>query len=228
MVLSSGMRRAATLVLVAGTLLACSDDDENLPGNTAELRVVHADPGAGPIDVEIGGEVVLQDVAYGTTSAAASIPAGEQHVVLRAGSGVLAQLDEEMSEQRVNSLLVSAGGAQFATQVIADTGAAASNRANIRMVNVVGSNADEPTLLHAKLTAPAPDSVMTFGIDTRIASYGTLMYFDPGQFTMKFQPQGSSTVLTEVTFNVAAGEVKAVVLERGDDGAYSASVVVED
>lgn len=220
--------RAASLVLVAGALLACSDDDADPQGNTAELRMVHADPAAGPIDVEVGGEVVLQDVAYGTTSAPASIPAGVQHVVLRTGSGVLAQLDEEMSEQRINSLLLSAGGAQFATQVIADTGAAATNRANIRMVNVVGANTEDPVLLDVKLTAPAPDSVMTFGLDTRIASYGTLMYFDPGQFTMKFQPQGSPTVLTEVTFAVAAGEVKAVVLERAEDGGYSASVVVED
>ena len=228
MVLSSGIRRAASLVLVAGALLACSDDDGNPPGNTAELRVVHANPGAGPINVEVGGEVVLQGVAPGTTSPVASIPAGEQHVVLRSGGNVLAELDEDMSEQRINSLLVSSSGAQFATEVVPDTGAVVTDRANIRLVNVIGTNTDEPNLLEIKLTAPAPDTVMTFAIDTRIARYGTLMYFDPGEFTMKFQPEGSSTVLTQVTFNVAAGETKAVVLQRAEDGEYSASVVVEE
>jgi hypothetical protein len=92
----------------------------------------------------------------------------------------------------------------------------------------VGANSSPPTLLAVKVTAPAPDTVMTFGIDTQIARYGTLMYFDPGTFTFRFQPDRSSTVLTQVTFDVAAGQTKAVVLERAADGTYSASVVIEE
>jgi hypothetical protein len=54
------------------------------------------------------------------------------------------------------------------------------------------------------------------------------MYFDPGEFTFRFYPEGSTTLLTEVTFSVTAGQTKAVVLERAADGTYSASVVVEE
>lgn len=225
---SSGTRWAAGLAFATAALVACSNDENGSPGNTAELRVVHADPGTGNLDILVAGEAVIRNLPYGTTSAVASIPSGEQHVVLRSGGTVLAELDAELSEQVINSLLVSATGAQFATDVVPDTGAVAVARANIRMVNIVGPNTDEPTLLEAKMTAPAPDTVMTFGIDTRIARYGTLMYFDPGEFTIKFQPAGSATVLTEVTFSVAAGEVKDVVLERDAGGVYSASVVVEE
>jgi hypothetical protein len=53
------------------------------------------------------------------------------------------------------------------------------------------------------------------------------MYFDPGHFTFTYLPQGSSTVLTKVEFDMAAGEKKAVVLERAEDGTYSASVLIE-
>jgi hypothetical protein len=36
-----------------------------------------------------------------------------------------------------------------------------------------------------------------------------------------------ATVLTQVTFTVAAGQTKDVVLERAADGTYTASVVIE-
>lgn len=223
-----GVQSLAGLVLAAVALAACNGDGDDGPGNTAQLRVVHADASTGPINVEVAGEVVLQDVTSGTVSAVTTVPSGSQHVVLRSGGQVLGELDQVLSEQVINSLLVSSTGAQFADQVIADTGAVATDRANIRMVNVVGPSAAEPTLLEAKMTAPAPDSVMTFGIDTRIARYGPLMYFDPGEFNIKFQPAGSADVLAEVTFSVAAGETRAVVLERAANGDYTASVVVEE
>lgn len=64
-------------------------------------------------------------------------------------------------------------------------------------------------------------------MDASIARYGTLMYFDPGHFTVTFVPAGGSTVLAMVSFEMAAGEKKAVVLQRAADGTYSAQVVVE-
>jgi hypothetical protein len=64
-------------------------------------------------------------------------------------------------------------------------------------------------------------------MDSKVASRGPLMYFDPGHFTFTYLPQGSSTVLTKVEFDMAAGEKKAVVLERAEDGTYSASVLIE-
>ena len=97
---------------------------------------------------------------------------------------------------------------------------------------MVGPNSSDPTLLQALLSATnqqgqAPDSVQKFGFDAKVASYGTLMYLTPGQVTVKFVPQGTATVLTQVSFAVAAGEAKAVVLERAAGGTYSAQVVTE-
>ena len=220
---------AASMSLVAAaiTLAACSDDT-NAPAMTADFKLVHANAAAGAVDVDIGGTTVIQGLTFGHASAVTRVPGGVQHIVLRSGATVIASLDATISESELNSLLLSATGAQFATVVVPDTGAVATDRANIRMVNVVGTNTDDPNVLSIKVTAPAPDSVMTFGVDTRIARYGTLMYFDPGTFTFKFQPEGQATVLTEVTFDVAAGQTKDVVLERAADGTYSASVVIEE
>ena len=214
-------------ILAASAALAACSDDNGSPSLDAELKLVHADPTVGAVDVVIGGTTVIHNVAYGEVSPLANVPGGVQTVVLRSSTGTVAQVEGDLSTSSPNSLLLGTGGeAQFAN-VTPDTGAVATNRANIRMVNVVGSNSEAPTLLDVKVTAPAPDTVMTFGVDTQIARYGTLMYFDPGEFTFRFQPAGESTILTQVTFTVAAGETKDVVLERAADGTYSASVVVE-
>jgi hypothetical protein len=95
---------------------------------------------------------------------------------------------------------------------------------------VVGTNTSDPTLLDVKVKAPNanPDSIITFGMDSKVASRGPLMYFDPGHFIFTYLPQGTTTVLAEVEFDVAAGEKKAVVLERAEDGTYSATVLVEE
>ena len=217
---------ALGLVATAAALAACSDSTTS-PALTADLKLVHADAGAGPVDLEIGGTTVIQDLAYGRVSAVTRVPGGAQRIVLRSGATVVATLDATMSEAVLNSLLLGASGVQLAS-VVPDTGSVATDRANIRMVNVVGSNTADPNVLSVKVRAPAPDTVMTFGVDTRIARYGTLMYFDPGEFTFRFYPEGSTTLLTEVTFNVTAGQTKAVVLERAADGTYGASVVIEE
>jgi hypothetical protein len=219
----------AALAVVSSivTLAACSDDS-NSPALTADFRLLHADAAAGAIDVTVGGMMVLQGITYGHASAVTRVPGGVQHIVLTSGGSTVAELDADMSETTINSVTLAATGAQVATVVVPDTGAVAGDRANIRMVNVVGANSEPPTLLDIKVTAPAPDTVMTFGIDTQIARYGTLMYFDPGTFTFKFRPAGESTVLAEVTFDVAAGQTKDVVLERASDGTYSATVVIEE
>ena len=219
---------ALSLLAAAVTLAACSDNmGTPAPALTADLKLVHADASAGPVDLEVGGTTVIQSLAYGQASPITRVPGGTQHIVLKSGTMIVATLDGTISETTLTSLLLSSTGAQFAAVVTPDTGAVATDRANIRLINVVGPNAEDPNVLDVKVTAPAPDTVMTLGVDTRISRYNTLMYFDPGEFTFKFQPEGVATVLTQVTFTVAAGQTKDVVLERAADGTYTASVVIE-
>jgi hypothetical protein len=193
------------------------------------LRVLHATPALGPVDVEVAGVTVVHSVAYGTASSLVQVPGGQQHLVVRVGGQVLGELDQTLSLQHVNSMVVAAGTPRFLTMVTPDTGQTVSNRANIRMVNVVGPTTAPPTLLQILVRAPNAnlDSVATFGLDTQIASYGTLMYFDPGHFSFTFVPAGGATILAEASFDVAAGEKKAVILERAADGTYRVQVLVE-
>jgi hypothetical protein len=218
-----------SLPIVCAILAAACGGSTSGPAGNAELRVLHATPALGPVDVELGGVTVARGVAYGTASGVIDVPGGQQHLVVRSAGQVIGELDAMLSLQHVNSVVVTDGTPRFLEQTTPDTGQAISNRANIRMVNVVGPTSQPPTLLQVKVVAPNanPDSVITFGMDAQIASYGTLMYFDPGHFSFRYLPSGGATLLAETSFDVAAGEKKAVVLERGADGVYRVQVLVE-
>ena len=50
---------------------------------------------------------------------------------------------------------------------------------------------------------------------------------NPGEFRFRLVAQGSSTVLAERLVTVNAGEKRAVVIERSEDGTYTMQVVIE-
>jgi hypothetical protein len=223
------IRLRVAILAITAVLVGCGGST-NGPAGQAELRVLHATPALGALDVQVGGVTVIHGVSYGNASAVVNVPAGQQHVQVRAGGQTLGELDVDFSLQHVNGIVVANGVPQFLDLVTPDTGQVASNRANIRMINVVGPTSQPPTLLSVLVHAPDPqnpDSVMRFGMDSRIASYGTLMYFNPGHFSFTYVPSGGTTVLAEAQFDVAIGETRAVVLERGADGSYRVQVVTE-
>ncbi len=226
-----GTARVLMMAAVGWLAVGCDESPIGPPGGTARLRLLHASAATGAVDVLIGNSQVISNVTFGNGSPIALVAAGAQQLVVRSGTQVLGQLSGTLSTSHVNTVVVANGTANLSA-VVSDTGAVNPTRGNVRLVNVVGPTSADPTLLRALLTATgqpgqAADSVQVFAFDAKVGSYGTLMYFSPGQITVKFQPQGASTVLTQVSFAVAAGEVKAVVLERGADGVYKAQVVTE-
>ena len=223
------MFRSATLVLMTALgVAACAEGPIAPAQSDAELRLLHATANLGALDVAIGGATVIHGVTFGNSSLV-GVSGGLQHVVVRAGGTVVAELDYSLKTTEINNLVVAAGNAAFSPIVTPDTGAVNPARANLRMVNVVGPNSADPTLLDVRVKAPNanPDSVLTFGMDSKVASYGTLMYFDAGHFDFKFVPRGGGTTLAHVAFDMVVGETRAVVLERAADGTYSATVVTE-
>ncbi|MFN0181487.1 MAG: DUF4397 domain-containing protein [Gemmatimonadales bacterium] len=210
----------------AGGLLG----DDKPATDQAELRLLHATAGLGNIDLEIAGRTVISGVSYGRSSPVALAPAGSRQLVVRAGTTVLGTVSGNLSADHVNSVVVAGGVPQFTTRVDPDTGAVAPSRANIRFVITAAENSSAPLQLNALLsgTSLPNDSTMRFGIDASTSRYWSLMYFDPGTFTVKFVPVGTNgRVLTQATFGVAAGEAKAVVLRRDAAGTYRVEVVVE-
>ena len=225
---SSAVRWPATALVVF--MAACDDTPSGTGGPTAQLKVVHAASAVGAVDVRIGGESVISGLAFGNSSAITDVPAGIQRLTFRSGGADVAQVDVNLSATGINAVAFSGDTAQV-TPVTPDTGQAAPTHANIRFINVAGTNSSPPTLLSilVNFAGVPPDStaVLYAGFDATVPKHGSLLYFAPGHFRFRFVPQGTTTVLTDVEFDVAAGQKKAVVLERSSAGAYSATVVTE-
>ena len=216
------------LTMFGAGLLGCGADQITTIDHPADFRILHATAALGPVDVEIGGRLVAQGITFGRASAVISVPGGQQHIVVRAGSQIVGQLDVPLSETHLNTVVVAGGLAQLAPVIQADTGRPAANRANIRLVNIA-TQGPNPNWLDVKAQVPGvrADSVMTFGLDAAVSAYWTLMYFDAGHFDFTYLPRGGSTVLAHAAFEVALGEKKALVLERTASGGYQVTAVVE-
>jgi hypothetical protein len=184
----------------------------------------------GAIDVTVGDETVVSNLAFGSAASSASVPAGLQRIRVSAGGQVISDFETTLTTEHVNALVVANGAAHVVGTVIPDTGAVATNRANLRLVNVVGSNDTEPTLLDILINMPGvdPDSTARLAaMDSRIASFSSLLYFDPGSFRLRYVPEGTATALAEAEFEIAQGETKVAVLERNTDGTYRVTIVAE-
>ena len=217
-------------ILVALALVACAGES-NSPRMEAELRLLHASSNLGALDLNVGDRTLISSVPFGSASPVTRVPAGLQHLTVTVNKAIIGELDVELSTEHVNAVVVAAGVPQFSTDVVPDTGAAIANRANFRLVNVATSNTTPPTHLTVLLNFPdvSADSVARFGgYDATVARYWSLMYFDPGHFRIWYVPEGAiTTVLAQAEFDIAAGEKKAAILERGSDGVYRVQIVVE-
>ena len=230
---AAGPVAALFLVLLAGAA-GCGSDQSGPASQSAKVRLLQADPAMQQaVDLAIDDAVVAQGVAFGQSSPEVATTAGRHRFSIRNGAATGASYEGEVLAGAAY-YVVSAGGKLFLAASAAldstaapDTGQRNPLRANVRLVNVPGPDLP-PALVTAFLSAPATvDTTQRFGIDTRIARYGTLMYLDPGTITVRFRPTGEQTVLTEVAFEVLAGGVKAVVLERDSAGVLHARVVTE-
>ena len=214
-------------VIVGATVVACSSDP-TVPDDRAgkaELTIVHASPALGPVDVRMADLSVVTGLAFGRSSGAKLVPAGNRVITVMAGDSAVAELSTTLIAGEAAALTIGEDTAQLGT-VIPDTGVTASNRANVRLVNVVGTTTADPTLLTMRLSFPgvAADSIARIGLDAKVASHGPLMYFDPGHFRVWFVPQGSTTVLAQAEFDVSAGETALIVLERNAGGTYAVRI----
>ncbi|MHB1329469.1 MAG: DUF4397 domain-containing protein [Gemmatimonadales bacterium] len=226
----------AAAILLLG---ACTDQvtEPGPPGSTAELRIVNVHQGVGSVDVEVEGQLVARNVAFGSTSSLILVKSGARRLTIKANGGVLGTVEANLDPERLNSLIVAPGGTQLSAQVEPDTlwssggsGTTNPNRAYIRMIEVATENDALPVQLQALATAPGtvPDSVMRFGVNATVGRRGSLMAFNPGTFSWKYVAAGTSTpILAEASFEVAGGQVKAVVLSRRSTGQYVVDVVTE-
>ena len=224
--------------------IACGGDTGGPDGDsgTATMRMMNA---AGPasLDLVVGGKVVAGGVQYEQASALATVPGGVQTLAVRRSgeSGVLVSKSVDLAAGAKYTVMVSGSltALVLTPSVVVDTGLAKPDRANLRIINVstiVSSqdSASQPPPIPLAVYISAPGVSLAgmgsqLSLDARVSSYSTLIYFDPGTYVVRFVTPGTSNVVAEtVAIPIAAGQVRAVTLQREPDGTWRTSVVTEE
>jgi hypothetical protein len=123
-----------SLVLAVG-LAGCDSNDNGGPGPTAQVRFMHASPGAGPVNVAVDGEVVAENVSY---SSETTNPTVSNYLEVPTASGTTIEVQ-------------NAGGEALLSANVPDDVALQEDRQYTVIVAGVGSspvpNVDTPQLI---------------------------------------------------------------------------------
>ncbi|HSE51627.1 MAG TPA: DUF4397 domain-containing protein [Gemmatimonadales bacterium] len=222
-------------------LLACSDTGGPSEG-TVTIRMMHTAVGASALDLMVGGQLIAGGVQFERASAPTTAPGGPQTLAVRRSgeSAVLASKNITLTPGAEYTVMVSGslGDLVLTPSVVVDTGNARPDRANLRIINIStiviptdSSNLPPPIPLDVYITAPGAALAglpSQLSLDARVSSYSSLLYFDPGTLMVRFVTPGSTNVVAATAaIPIAAGEVRAVTLQRQSDGTWRTSVVVE-
>lgn len=227
------------LLALAGAA-GCVDDDPAAPapGPTAELRLVNGAGGMGALDLVVDGAIVVAAVPYEAASGYVEVPAGVRSVAVReAGTDTeLASLQATLAGDGGYSVLAGAATLNLAARVPGDTGAVRVDRANIRIVNVAPPFTDSagvPPPLPLDVHVVPAGTVLAgrqaeLTLDSRVPSYSTLLWFEPGTWQVRFAAAATDSVVAETgMLSIGAGVVRAVLLEQPEDGVWTVAVVEE-
>lgn len=233
------LRISISTLVLALSICGCASDS-NGPADTARIRLVHAAAGAPSLDLVVGGQKVLEGIAPAQVSSFAEAPVGSQTLSLRAAgnSAVLGSLAATLQEGAEYTVMVTGSTTDLTAAMVVDTGQARPDRAHIRLINVppIRTGPDSasplpPLLLDVYVTAPGvspAQATPNLQMDANIASYSSLLYFDPGTYVVRYTQAGSKMVETETAaLAIGVGEVQSVTLFRRPDGSFTTSVVRE-
>lgn len=236
----TGRALGATALIVAG---ACgAPGGPSGTGSEVTIRMMNAATSAA-LDLLVGGEVVAGAVQYEQASAPVRVAGGNRTLAVRESGAttLLASRSAVLTAGSRYTIMVSGttDALVLTPSVVVDTGLARPDRANLRIINVStivmpqdSSSLPPPIPLDVYITAPGTSlasAASQLSLDARISSYSTLIYFDPGSYVVRFVTPGTTTVVAETAaFPVAAGQVRAITLQRQGNGTWKTSVVAEE
>jgi hypothetical protein len=187
------------------------------------LRVVHASPDAGPVDVLLGETVVVPGLAYGSASQFAAAPSGEQQIrVVPAGQAPdQAAIDTTQTLEAGQAYQITATGLLEeieATVNQVDLTALPEGQARLRVIHA------SPDLGTVDV-ALAGGATVAEGVEFRGSSNYTTL--DAGQYGLQLREADGDTLLLEVPpTELQAGMVYDVyAIGQSEDGTLQAVVL---
>jgi hypothetical protein len=198
----------------------------------ARVRMVHASPDAGNVDVLFDGKVSLTDVPYATASDYLTVNAGTRRIEVRAtGSSTdVINSNVNFSSQSDSTVLTEGLAASIAAVVLTDDNSdPASGKAKVRVVHAA------PTAGSVDVYIVQPGTNITTVSPTlpSVALQAAAAYLsvDPGTYEVVVTPAGNNlTIDIDVpNFTVDAGQIRsAVALDAPGGGAPFQLLVLAD
>lgn len=238
-----GTSAAAALIVAVGVAACGTPTDNGGNEETAQVRLMNAAVGTPALDLTVGGVLVVGGIGYQQASALATIPGGTQTLAIRR-AGEQTELVSRSIPIIPNARYTFVVGGSLASSlsltpsITVDTGLAKPDRANLRIINIGGDaptdSAQAPPSVPLDVYITAPDADLatlspTFSLDARYSSYSSLLYFDPGTWAVRFTTAGTKQVVANTgPIPIAAGQIRAVTLQKKPDGTWQVSVVVEE
>lgn len=187
------------LPLVTPVATACSQILGLGQATDSCLRVIHAAPDAGLVDVHVGAAVIAQGLEFGATSTFTAAPNGLQPVrVVPAGEPVDPAIVDEQAIVDMTQDLTAGSAAQLvlsglgedlqATVAGVDLRALPQNQARVRVVH---ASPDLEAIDVAVAAGPTPFQGIAF------PSQSGYVVFDAGPYAFQLRERGSDTLLLE-------------------------------
>jgi len=198
--------------LLALALVAGCGSSATSPANSAELRVINASPGTGPIDVYLQTTLAVDSLPYSAANPYVFVQSGTVDVAVRS-HGAINVLLETGPSFTVGAFYTFAvtgpSGALTDVFLTDDTTSAASGNFKLRMVHLAPAG----SAMDLYYTGPSDDLTTATPIATAVAFTGSTGYLTPpiGTSRIRVTQAGTKTVLIDSgTLTFTTGQVSTL------------------
>jgi hypothetical protein len=213
--LSASLRCLTPLVAAAAIIVQGCEDATGLAGGDTTVRVVHASPGAAPIDVLLNGRASAgnSNLAFGAATGCFGVDADDPQLTFRRTAGPTIPGPETFGFERRRRYIVVVSGAPSdlrftSVSDIADPPELAAGRARVRLFN----GTSVPGRIYVYFTPenePQPQRVLVDSLLSR--GYTPYLNVPAGAVTIQVNQGATESVLGVSQVGVAEGQELTVI-----------------
>jgi len=195
-------------------------------GPPARLRVVHAEPHAGLMNVVVDGTRLLSDLPYLTNTGYMDVPSGAHDIGIDIPSGRMVEFHTTLAPSVDYTMLPCCALMGNGLLLADDNSAPPEGQARIRFVDY----ASFASSVKVYVTAPGADLATATPIVLGVTYASDYIEVPAGDYQIRIKPFDSETVMIDSgTLTLASGAVRtAVAVDRLGGGAPYDLLVLED
>jgi hypothetical protein len=199
------------LALLAIGFTGCSDDDDDLPVQNAQVMVVHASPNAPNVDVRVNNAVALTNVPFPVNSGYNAIPAGNTNIKISPTGTTTYVIDANvdlMANTNYSVFAIDSVSKIKAAVVTDNLTAPAAGKTHVRFFHL---SPNAPAVSVAVTGGPILFGNRSFNDQTTNTGAIAFTPVDAGTYNLEVRLAGTNTVVLSLpNVALAAGKIYTV------------------